>query len=92
MSRYQLHRYVFVCENCKKETNVEARYEPQQLKGWVVLSYSEEGGGHYGLPHHHSRIDYCPNCKDLAVGPLHALPGTTKVTHLDNDSNYKIVD
>ena len=44
-------------------------------KGGNKFWYKEENwrtGGHYGLPHHITDMDLCPNCKDKIDIPEHS--------------------
>lgn len=59
----ELFKFKYTCDRCGSETIQEhekkVNYRPNN---WYFLNYSQKGGGHYGLPHHHTKKLICTHC------------------------------
>lgn len=65
MTIREIKQYVIACDKCRNSNKKMVIPEDEDVripKGWVTIRYSTEGGGHYGLPHHHYTAHICPLC------------------------------
>lgn len=67
MATAEIRKWKHTCDLCKKIVFTQSD-TPHKPPGWKTLSYLQEGGGHYGLPHHVTKKDLCTVCsgKDQA--------------------------
>ncbi len=62
MGRTSISFEKITCDNCSYSQIFEKYQKPN---GWTHVWTVEEGGGHYGLPHHHTDLYFCPKCKEI---------------------------
>lgn len=60
----QVYNLKFTCDVCKivKHLESETKSGRECPNRWKTIHYSMEGGGHYGLPHHHHELHVCDTC------------------------------
>lgn len=62
MALQEVKTFKISCDNCAYFEFVTGKGKDYRPRGWILVSYSTDGSGHYGLPYKKHVKDLCPTC------------------------------